>query len=55
MGVHDFKVNGEGIFRENRQQWYNKMVENMVKEIEKSKKQIDKTNLEIKYEYFMVT
>ena len=33
MGVHDFKVNGEGAFRENRQQWYNKMVEGMVKEI----------------------
>ncbi|QTE24460.1 alpha-L-fucosidase [Polaribacter cellanae] len=33
MGVHDFKVNGEGVFRENRQKWYNKMVEGMVKEI----------------------
>lgn len=33
MGVHDFKVKGEGVFRENRQQWYNKMVEGMVKEI----------------------
>lgn len=33
MGVHDFKVNGEGSFRENRQKWYNKMVEGMVKEI----------------------
>lgn len=33
MGVHDFKVNGEGDFRENRQKWYNKMVEGMVKEI----------------------
>ncbi|MCL6296152.1 alpha-L-fucosidase [Jejuia spongiicola] len=33
MGVHDFKVNGEGAFRENRQKWYNNMVEGMVKEI----------------------
>ncbi len=33
LGVHDFKVNGEGPFRENRQQWYNQMVEGMVKEI----------------------
>ncbi len=33
MGVHDFKVNGEGDFRKNRQKWYNKMVEGMVKEI----------------------
>ncbi|MEZ4969162.1 MAG: alpha-L-fucosidase [Flavobacteriaceae bacterium] len=33
LGVHDFKVNGEGDFRENRQQWYNGMVEGMVKEI----------------------
>ncbi|MET2984453.1 alpha-L-fucosidase [Aureibaculum conchae] len=33
MGVHDFKVNGEGEFREQRQKWYNKMVEGMVKEI----------------------
>lgn len=33
MGVHDFKVNGAGDFRENRQKWYNKMVEGMVKEI----------------------
>ncbi len=33
VGVHDFKVNGEGAFRENRQQWYNYMVEGMVKEI----------------------
>ncbi len=33
VGVHDFKVNGEGKFRENRQKWYNKMVEGMVKEI----------------------
>lgn len=33
MGVHDFKVNGEGAFKENRQKWYNKMVEGMVKEI----------------------
>lgn len=33
FGVHDFKVNGEGSFRENRQKWYNHMVEGMVKEI----------------------
>ncbi|MGQ7870732.1 alpha-L-fucosidase [Sunxiuqinia sp. sy24] len=33
IGVHDFKVNGEGAFRENRQKWYNQMVEGMVKEI----------------------
>ncbi len=33
MGVHDFKVNGEGAFKENRQKWYNNMVEDMVKEI----------------------
>ena len=33
MGVHDFKVNGQGAFKENRQKWYNKMVEGMVKEI----------------------
>ena len=33
MGVHDFKVNGEGAFRENRQKYYNLMVEGMVKEI----------------------
>jgi alpha-L-fucosidase len=33
LGVHDFKVNGEGAFKENRQKWYNHMVEGMVKEI----------------------
>jgi len=33
FGVHNFKVNGEGEFRELRQQYYNKMVEGMVKEI----------------------
>ena len=33
IGVHDFKVNGEGAFRENRQKWYNQMIEGMVKEI----------------------
>ena len=33
LGVHDFKVNGTGDFRENRQRWYNRMVEGMVKEI----------------------
>ena len=26
LGVHDFKVNGEGDFKENRQKWYNRMV-----------------------------
>ncbi len=33
FGVHNFVVNGEGKFRELRQQYYNKMVEGMVKEI----------------------
>jgi len=33
LGVHNFKVNGTGEFRENRQKWYNHMVEGMVKEI----------------------
>ena len=33
FGVHDFEVNGEGDFRENRQRYYNSMVEGMVKEI----------------------
>ncbi|WP_242118854.1 alpha-L-fucosidase [Aestuariivivens sediminicola] len=33
LGVHDFKVNGVGDLRENRQQWYNNMVEGMVKEL----------------------
>lgn len=33
LGVHNFKVNGTGRFRENRQEWYNHMVEGMVKEI----------------------
>lgn len=33
LGVHDFKVNGEGKFKANRQKWYNQMVEGMVKEI----------------------
>ncbi len=33
FGVHDFKVNGEGEFQKNRQIYYNKMVEGMVKEI----------------------
>ncbi len=33
LGVHDFKVDGTGEFRENRQEWYNHMVEGMVKEI----------------------
>ncbi len=33
LGVHNFKVQGEGEFKENRQRWYNKMVEGMVKEI----------------------
>ncbi len=33
FGVHNFKVEGEGKFRENRQAYYNRMVEGMVKEI----------------------
>lgn len=33
FGVHDFKVNGEGQQQKNRQQYYNAMVEGMVKEI----------------------
>ena len=33
FGVHDFKVNGEGDFKANRQQYYNRMVEDMVKEL----------------------
>ncbi len=33
LGVHDFKVSGEGAFRDNRQMFYNRMVEGMVKEI----------------------
>lgn len=33
FGVHDFKVNGEGDFRENRQKYYNKMCEGMVTEL----------------------
>ncbi len=33
FGVHNFKVNGEGSFRDNRQKYYNHMVEGMVKEI----------------------
>ncbi len=33
LGVHDFEINGEGSFKENRQKWYNNMVEGMVKEI----------------------
>ncbi len=33
FGVHDFKVNGLGEFQKNRQDYYNKMVEGMVKEI----------------------
>ena len=33
MGVHDFRVNGEGQFREERQKAYNRMVEGMVKEL----------------------
>jgi len=33
LGVHDFKVNGTGEFQMNRQQWYNAMVEGMVKEL----------------------
>jgi alpha-L-fucosidase len=33
LGVHDFKVNGTGEFREQRQAAYNRMVEGMVKEL----------------------
>jgi len=33
FGVHDFQVNGEGKFRDNRQAWYRKMCEGMVREI----------------------
>ncbi|WP_111319350.1 alpha-L-fucosidase [Algoriphagus chordae] len=32
-GIHDFKVEGESKFAQNRQQYYNSMVEGMVKEI----------------------
>ncbi len=32
-GVHNFQVNGEGSFRENRQKWYKEMCEGMVTEI----------------------
>jgi len=33
FGVHDFKVNGEGSFKANRQKYYNQMVEGMVREL----------------------
>jgi alpha-L-fucosidase len=33
FGVHDFKVSGSGQMQKNRQAYYNKMVEGMVKEI----------------------
>jgi alpha-L-fucosidase len=33
LGVHDFQVNGEGDFRENRQKYYNRMVEGILEEI----------------------
>ena len=33
FGVHNFQVNGEGEFRDNRQKYYNRMVEGMVQEI----------------------
>lgn len=33
MGVHDFKVQGDNEFSKNRQQFYNKMCEGMVKEL----------------------
>ncbi len=33
FGVHNFRVEGEGPFRENRQAYYNHMVEGMVKEL----------------------
>lgn len=32
-GVHDFKVNGEGQFAQNRQEYYNRMCEGMVEEL----------------------
>ena len=34
FGVHNFQVNGEGEFKELRQEYYNKMCEGMVKELE---------------------
>lgn len=33
LGVHDFQVNGEGEFREKRQEWYKKMCEGIVTEL----------------------
>ncbi|SOE19862.1 Alpha-L-fucosidase [Spirosomataceae bacterium TFI 002] len=33
FGVHDFKVNGTGDFAQKRQEWYNAMIEGMVKEL----------------------
>ncbi|RMG62598.1 MAG: glycoside hydrolase family 29 [Bacteroidetes bacterium] len=33
LGVYDFKVQGEGAFRENRQAYYNQMVEGMLTEL----------------------
>ena len=33
FGVHDFQVNGEGKFRDNRQAYYRKMCEGMVREL----------------------
>jgi alpha-L-fucosidase len=33
FGVHNFQVNGEGEFRDNRQKYYNQMVAGMVEEI----------------------
>ncbi|MCD6346343.1 MAG: alpha-L-fucosidase [Bacteroidales bacterium] len=33
FGVHNFQVNGEGSFKDNRQIYYNHMIEGMVKEI----------------------
>ena len=33
FGVHNFQVNGEGSFRDNRQAYYNQMIEGMVKEL----------------------
>ena len=33
MGVHNFRMNGEGEFRDNRQRYYNHMVEGMVTEL----------------------
>lgn len=33
LGIHNFKVEGEGVFANNRQTWYKHLCENMVKEL----------------------